>query len=314
MNSASTPARASHTVVIPLYDKRDWIGETIASLAAQRQPPDQLVIVDDASTDGSAEAARDALATHAAALADCRIELLALPRNVGPGAARNAGLDRARGELISFLDADDRYHPDALRMIGERMRAHRLALAVLGYDSAPHTERFPEPGTLDDELVALEEDSFLLSEPLRAAAHPAFVMGRASNVAVRRALLEGLRYHAGARLNEGVDFWYRALKAAVRDGARVGLIAAPLIRFRILDDSLSHRAPADWRSLEVPPSLLRYADDGDADDHRLAGMLARRWVDHALATLSDAAQRRAFLDHHHALLMRWGVVDAGDAP
>ncbi len=302
---SASPLR--HTVVIPLHDKRDHIADTLASLAEQTQPPDQLVLVDDASTDDSLAVARDALALHAHALRDCAIEVLALPRNVGPGAARNAGLARARGEIVSFLDADDRYRADALHLIGERMRAHDFALVVLGYDSAPHDECFPEPGTLDDALRALDDDTFLLPAPLRAAGDPAFVMGRASNVAVRRRWLGDLRYHTGARLGEGIDFWYRVLKNIVAQGGRAGLLVAPLIRFRILADSLSHRTTSDWRALPPPPTVLRYVDSDDADDRRLAAMLAARWRDHAMATLPDTAQRHAFLDHHRALLARVGV-------
>lgn len=304
--SASPPLR--HAVVIPLHDKRDYIADTLASLAGQEQPPDQLIVVDDASTDDSLAVARAALATHAHALRDCAIEVLALPRNVGPGAARNAGLARARGDIVSFLDADDRYRPDALRAIGERMRTHALELAVLGFDSDPAGERFPEPGTLDAELQALADDTLLLPTPLRTAGHPAFLMGRASNVAVRRRWLDGLGYHTAARLNEGVDFWYRALKAIVAGGGRIGLIAAPLIRFRIVADSLSHRPPEDWRALHPPPSVLRYADSDDGDDRRLASMLAARWREHAMAALADDAQRRAFLAHHAALFARVGVT------
>ncbi|MFN9646494.1 MAG: glycosyltransferase family 2 protein [Cyanobacteriota bacterium] len=314
MSVVSKSILSGHTVVIPLYNKAAWIGETIASLAAQTQPPDQLVIVDDASTDGSLQAARDALTAHIAALARCRVDLVTLPRNAGPGAARNAGLARAEGERISFLDADDRYRADALRTINDRMRTHRLALVVLGYDSVPEAERWPEPGTLDDELVAMESDTCLLKTPLHAAAHPAFVMGRASNVAAQRTLLEEHRYHTGARLNEGSDFWYRVLKSAVRKGERVGLITAPLIHYRILDDSLSHHCPANWRDLEIPPSLLRYADSDDPDDLCFAAMLARRWVDHARATVPDPAQRRDFFEHHRALLARWSMADAWGPP
>ena len=56
----------SHTVVIPLYDKAAWIGETIASLAAQTLPPSELIVVDDASTDHSVELERTNAATSGA--------------------------------------------------------------------------------------------------------------------------------------------------------------------------------------------------------------------------------------------------------
>lgn len=303
-----------HTVVIPLYNKVAWIGDAIASLALQTQPPDQLVIVDDASTDGSMQAAHDALAAHGTALSGCRIDLVALQRNGGPGAARNAGLARAQGERISFLDADDMYRADSLQTIGESMRNHQLGMVIVGYDSASKGERWPEPNTLEGGLVPLEDNSFLMTDPLRTVAQPTFVMGRASNVAARRSLLTDFTYQTGVRLNEGIDFWYRVLKAAVGDGVRVGLITEPLIRFRILEDSLSHRLPKHWHELDVPPSLLRNIDDCDSDYRRLNAMLARRWVDHASTTLPNTAQIRDFLNHHHSLLIRWGVAVEEDEP
>jgi len=314
MSDTARLSHSGHTVVIPLYDKVAWIGETIASLAEQTQPPDQLVIVDDASTDGSMEAAYDALAAHTDALSGCRIDLVALPQNRGPGAARNAGMARAVGERISFLDADDIYRADALHTIGERMRSHQLGMAVLGYDSAPQGEFWPEPNTLEGDLVPLEADTFLMTDPLGTVAHPAFVMGRASNVAVRRTLLRHFKYHTGVRLNEGIDFWYRVLKPAVREGVRVGLITEPLIRFRVLEDSLSHRMPSHWRELDVPPSLLRFAESCDEDDQRLKSMLARRWIDHACTSLPNPAQIRDFLSHHRPLLVQCGVADVEVAP
>ena len=297
-----------HSVVVPLFDKRAYIGETIASLAAQEQPPDEILVVDDASTDGSAQEAERALARHAEELRVTRTEVVRRARNAGPGAARNVGIERATGDLISFLDADDCYRSDGLRAIGERMRAHALDLAVLGYESDPPGERFPDHALLAGELVELADDVFLLPEPLRTAAHPEFFMGRASNVVVRRRWLGPHRYCVASRLNEGIDFWYRVLKdIAAHAGARVGLIAAPLVRFRILGDSLSHRLCRDWRALELPPTILRYADSTDAHDRRLVDMLGRRWLEHALQVLPDVGQKRAFVAHHRAFLARLGV-------
>lgn len=305
-----------HSVIIPLYNKRAYIGETIASLAAQEKAPHEIIIVDDASTDDSAEAAEHALRHHAQDLSHTRSVLLRLPRNSGPGAARNAGLALAGGELVSFLDADDCYRPDCLRLLEQKMNEHRLDLAVLGYDSAPPEERFPQLGALRAEWEPLEDEVFLLPRPLRTAGHPDFFMGRASNVAARRQWLLTQRYVAGARLNEGIDFWYRVLKEIVAHGGRAGVLSAPLIRFRILADSLSHRPCRDWRLLATPPTVLRYAGSQDADELRLARMLAQRWLDYAQESLPDAAQRRAFLARHRPLLIQLGLpqTDAASLP
>ncbi|MEG3149114.1 glycosyltransferase [Sphingomonas sp. ZT3P38] len=296
-------------VIIPLFDKRAFIGDAIASLALQDMPPDQLIVVDDASTDGSAEAAERALAEHAGALRSTRVELLRRPGNGGPGAARNTGLDRADADLILCLDADDALGPDALRRIGEAMDMHALAMMVLGYASDPPGEIFPELPALADELTPLAGDVLLLADPLRAAAHPDFFMGRASNVVVRREWIAEHRYHADARLNEGIDLWYRVARSIVAGGGRVGLFAAPLIRFRVTSESLSHRPHRDWRTLEVPPTVRRYQDSSDPYDRAVARMLTDRWVDHALSILPDD-QKALFLAHHQALLLQMSVIAA----
>jgi glycosyltransferase involved in cell wall biosynthesis len=290
----------SLAVVIPLFDKREFIGDAIASLAGQEAPPDALILVDDASTDGSAEVAERALALHAAALGGTRVELMRRAENGGPGAARNSGIERADCELLLCLDADDMLQPDALRHMREVMDRHVLAMAVVGYASEPAGEAFPDLALLGGELKPVEEGVFLLAEPLRAAAHPEFIMGRASNVVVRRRWLGAHRYE-DAQLNEGVDLWYRVLKDVAAADARAGLIATPLIRFRVLPDSLSHRRRDDWRALEVPPTVLRYRFSSNSCDRRMAAMLAARWRDHALATLPEE-QRPLFLAHHQDLL------------
>ncbi len=290
----------SLAVVIPLFDKRAYIGEAIASLAGQEAPPDTLIIVDDASTDGSAEAAEQALARHAAALAGTRVELVRRVENGGPGAARNSGIERADCELLLCLDADDMLRPDALRRMRAAMDRHALAMAVVGFASEPAGEVFPELELFAGELEPIGDELFLLVDPPHAVAHPEFMMGRASNVVVRRRWLGEHRY-AGAQLNEGVDLWYRVLKDVAAADARVGLISEPLIRFRIVPDSLSRRRYDDWRTLEIPPTVLRYRHSSDPRDRRMAEMLAARWHDHALAALPKE-QRPLFLAHYHDLL------------
>lgn len=293
-------------VVIPLYNKQAYIGECIDSLAAQETPPFELIVVDDASTDGGVVEAQRALTNFARACPESRVELIALQRNGGPGAARNAGLDRVKSEMVSFLDADDRYRPDCLRLIGERMRAHALDISVLGFSA--QSENFPDPATLASlaaELTMLAEGVYLLRDPMHTVSCPEFFMGRASNVVVRREHLAGQRFHPTSRLNEGIDFWYRVLKnVCAQVGARVALMAEPLIAFRVLGDSLSHRLCADWRALEVPPTIHRYRTSRDRFDRQLIGMLSIRWLDHAMHRLPSRWQKLAFVAYHFPLLVR----------
>ncbi|PZG24414.1 glycosyltransferase family 2 protein [Micromonospora craterilacus] len=91
------------SVVVPMYNDSRTVDLCLRSVAAQRYRPIEVIVVDDASTDDSAQRA----ARH-----DCT--LIRAVRNGGPGAARNLGVAHARGEVIFFLDADLTLHRDAI--------------------------------------------------------------------------------------------------------------------------------------------------------------------------------------------------------
>jgi len=88
------------SVVVAFFNNEDDLGDCLDSIAAQTHPDLEVIMVDDASTDHSAEIAR------AKAAADPRFTLLQ-PEHGGPGGARNRGVERARGEYLAFVDGDD---------------------------------------------------------------------------------------------------------------------------------------------------------------------------------------------------------------
>ena len=102
--------RAGETisVVIPLYNRREEIGRALASVLRQSRAADEIVVVDDASRDGSAEAV--------AAFGESRIRLLRHERNQGAAAARNTGFAAARGDWIALLDSDDEWEAEKLAL------------------------------------------------------------------------------------------------------------------------------------------------------------------------------------------------------
>lgn len=85
------------SVVIPSYNRREYLIEAIESVLRQTYAPIEIIVVDDGSTDGSAEAAR--------AFGE-RVRVIEQP-NSGVSAARNAGISAAQGEFVAHLDGDD---------------------------------------------------------------------------------------------------------------------------------------------------------------------------------------------------------------
>lgn len=99
------------SIVMPAYNASRYIGVTIDSVLNQSEPGWELLVVDDCSTDDT----RDKVG--ALADADPRIRLISLEKNFGgPAGPRNVGVLAAQSGLIAFLDSDDIWHPDKLRL------------------------------------------------------------------------------------------------------------------------------------------------------------------------------------------------------
>lgn len=108
MSRNQVQAKPLFSVIIPLYNKAPYIKQTIESVLSQTIQDFEIIIVGGNSTDGGENIVLE--------YADQRI-LLIQEEHVGVSAARNQGMDMAKGELIAFLDADDEWLPEYLETI-----------------------------------------------------------------------------------------------------------------------------------------------------------------------------------------------------
>ncbi len=121
---ADTHSEPVVTVVVPTYNGQHFVADTLKSVLAQTQPSVELIVVDDGSTDSTCD-----VVLSAAPAAQ-----LLTKRNGGVSAARNLGLVKARGRFVIFLDQDDIWHPDMLRLQVQWLDAHPAhAVAVCRY-------------------------------------------------------------------------------------------------------------------------------------------------------------------------------------
>ncbi|OWY62353.1 hypothetical protein B7486_58905, partial [cyanobacterium TDX16] len=128
---AVTPRRPEVlSVVIPAFEAERWVGEAVQSATAQALPPGyeaEVIVVDDGSTDGTIDAAR-AASPDVTVLRHCHSRA---------GGARSTGLALATGELVAFLDADDRWPVDRTARLLAALEAQPDATAAFG-----HAEEF----------------------------------------------------------------------------------------------------------------------------------------------------------------------------
>ena len=109
------------SVVIPCYNQGQFLGEAIESVLGQSCQDFEIIVVDDGSTDNTADVA-------------CRYSAARYLRqeNAGRSTARNAGLGESRGEFVAFLDADDRLLPHALQTALASFEEHPECAFVSG--------------------------------------------------------------------------------------------------------------------------------------------------------------------------------------
>jgi glycosyltransferase involved in cell wall biosynthesis len=198
------------SVILTTYERRESVASALASVFAQTTAAWEAIVVDDGSTDGTAEFLRD-----------LPIQLLSVPHSGNPAIARNAGLHRARGDLIAFLDSDDTLRPNALEDLSDALRAQPAAGFAYG-DYEPDSDPRPLAPRVGDIFDRLLESDFLVT----------------GAVLFRRALVGAVGvFDPHCSPAEDWDFWLRL--AAQADAVHVD---RTVIDIGITADSVS-RAP-----------------------------------------------------------------------
>ena len=218
------------SVVMPAYQAAWCIGAAASSVLWQTYDDLELVVVDDGSTDGTADVA-EALPGPVRVLRQ---------ENAGVGAARNRGIEAATGELIAFLDADDVVFPRHLEaLVGVYDRHGGIATANaywlfpggINPGKTRHKGRFPPPG---EQRRAILEHNFVSTMSVFPRSLPTEIGG----------------FPVHHRRAEDWHFWIRAIFA----GHRVWHQPRPLALYRWGTESLV----SDWRATdEAETAVLR---------------------------------------------------------
>lgn len=250
----------SHSVaaVIPAYNVAAFICDTLDSVARQERLPEQIVVVDDGSTDDTAQRVRDWSRDRGIA-----VELL-VQENRGPGAARNAGILRAEADLIAFLDADDVWLPNHLITLGRGFDA--VPQLVLSFADQQESD---ESGLANQTFLrgkAIERLPYKrLSGGLRLLEEPAYVSLIGGNYVptsgsvVRKQAAEHIGLFDVSLLTcEDRDFLLRLSRVG-----EVGYFPVVVAHKRVHDANISHprhKLSLQKNALEVLLKMNRMAD------------------------------------------------------
>lgn len=212
------------SVVIPCFNCANTLGRAIESIQHQSLAVSQIVLVDDCSTDST----RDVMVSLAKE--DGRIECVNLAENSGPSRARNVGLEAATGAFVTFLDADDAWHPEKIKL---QLHAFEVDpdLVITG-----HLCDVAEEGTPFGDLAGLDMDIADVIQPISRRSVLFSNPWSTPTVMLRNTVPH--RFDEDQRMAEDYLLWAQIILGG-RKGVRITLPLARLFKARFGDGGLS---------------------------------------------------------------------------
>ncbi len=221
------------SIIIPCYNQADWLKICIQSLKNQTFENWEAIIINDGSTDYTKETA-DNFAKN-----DKRIKVIH-QENGGLSAARNAGIQMAKGEWLNFHDSDDYLLPDCLNQVQREIENNKtIDLFQVGH------QLVDEHNTLISSITLKQSaDSFLHQTKIGNPGPPLSFFLR------RKTALEAGEFDVSLKSAEDWDYWIRVAKM----GIERFLITKPMVAYRYTSNSMS-RNP--WRMYENTIEVIK---------------------------------------------------------
>jgi succinoglycan biosynthesis protein ExoO len=273
------------SIIIPAFQERERISRAVASALGQSWTNLEVIVIDDCSTDGTAEAAKNSAGS------DPRLRVVRLQSNHGPSAARNAGLQISRGDWLAFLDADDSFERDRLATLIPEANSYKADLLADNLHVTWLNGKYPDclafPASRMRQRDPVSASGFVASD------RPRLRLGAAGYMKplIRRSFLRehSLQFDECVRLCEDFQFYVSCLLrgAVLRYSQYAGY------KYNIRERSLSNTS---LKAQSASHRLLQLAID--SNDVRTLAELRRRERDIELwnecLEIEDALRLRRF--------------------
>lgn len=244
------------SVIIPAFNSEKYIADAIDSILEQTYKNLEIIIVDDGSTDNTAETVRRYISIQTTDHRPQTIRYI-YQENKGPAAARNRGIKEAKGEYIAFLDSDDIWLPEKLELqIRCFLDNNPLGFIYTGYYAIDESREVLGMGNIKNFLKKEVFKKLFLKN----------VISTASTVMVKKECFDvvGL-FDENLAVAEDWDMWWRIIKKY-----DFYCLSKPLVKVRIRKGSQSYYG---WRNLE---NELKFLNKLFSDNSFKKNILLRR--------------------------------------
>lgn len=256
------------SIIIPAYNQAHFLAEAVQSGLDQTYPHVEVIVVDDGSTDDTAQVGQS--------FADARVRYV-YKENGGLSSARNEGLRQARGDYISYLDSDDYFHPQKLEILLKTIQ-EKPEIGLAAGQAIPVDESGNHIGKLFDKPLPTDLKELLLGNPLHVG-----------GVLVRRSWQDQVGFFDETlRSYEDWDMWLRLALA----GCQMEYVDQPVSYYRF------HQAQMTRDGRQMTTATFAVLDKLFANDSELPpDWLALKDLAYSQAYLRKTAQAYRVRDY-----------------
>ena len=211
---------AKVSTIIPTYNCESYIKETLESVLSQTYKDIELIVVDDGSTDRTREIIESFKP---------RLKYILQDKNTGPSAARNKGIEQAKGKYIAFLDHDDVWMPNKIEEQIKLLESNKKDVALVYSDGYNVTPSGSQVSALFD--ITKPHRGFVFEELLSDNFIPT------SSVVVKKEILREVgRFNERFLISQDFDLYLR-----IAECHKIDFVDLPLFKHRIYPDSASSK-------------------------------------------------------------------------
>lgn len=266
------------SIIVPVYNTAKYLSECLDSILNQTYADIEVILVDDGSTDNSLEICQDYQKK------DERVQVYH-QENSGVSAARNFGLDCARGEYISFCDSDDKIAPELYQILYSTMQKYDVDRVVSGYTYLFDDGRtlYSKPRIQDGKYTS----SDILKKTIDDGTLSGFLFSGVNNSLHKKKIIDehNLRFDSNIKYNEDSLFSFQYM---LHSRSIYSLQSKPTYFYRQHGTSATHKRTAGDRYVLLRKKL--WDMDLEHMDIDFGLQMKRRTVTEALWLILDIAK------------------------